>query len=118
MFSRSYLLLVFFAALALSAGLYDAAYGKPPKTIAQCNADLNACTTPCKKITNTNPQMGPTKQGCENRCIETWKQCKIAASKAPKAPPTKVQPKVQPGGAEQPGTESPNVQPEGGIQRY
>ena len=30
---------------------------------------------------------------------------------------TKVKPKVKPGGAETPGTESPNVQPKGGIQR-
>jgi hypothetical protein len=42
------------------------------------------------------------------------------AEKPPRkpVPPTKVQPKVKPGGAETPGTESPNVQPKGGIQRY
>jgi hypothetical protein len=62
--------------------------------------------------------MGPTKQGCKDRCYETYKACKIAAEKAPpQVPGTKVQPKVRPGGAETPEGTGPKVQPEGGIQR-
>jgi len=56
---------------------------------------------------------------CEDNCADALDKCLRDADKsAPKAPPTKVPPKVKPGGAEQPGTESPAVPPKGGIQRY
>jgi hypothetical protein len=98
--------------------------GAVPKTRGECHGDHTTClarcadkNVACKKYSGLGCE--ESRILCEDNCYQDWKDClKDAGKTAPTVPKTKVQPKVKPGGAETPGTESPNVQPEGGIQRY
>jgi hypothetical protein len=81
-----------------------------------CDRGRQRCEARCEA---TMIDVGHQIDACKRDCQREWLNCLPLGETpdAPKAPLTKVQPKVQPGGAETPGTESPNVQPKGGIQR-
>jgi hypothetical protein len=108
-----FLWLVSLPALMLCMTEANALEGKPgsAERIKDCNERLSLCEQYC-----TGAE--PDRQNCKNKCIGDYGNClgEPAARKVPIKP--KVQPKVTPGGAETPGTTSPNVQPKGGIQRY
>jgi hypothetical protein len=88
-----------------------------------CQSDWTHCESNCTLKAGECGEPGSKNHNscykdCRKICDYKKSDCLGDADKdAPKAPPTKVQPKATPGGAEQPGTESPNVRPEGGIQR-
>jgi hypothetical protein len=111
---------VLLAMLVLSTGPVEAV----PKTRGQCEQDDVTCIDRCGRQKNECDRfvgVGCEAQRilCKANCDTALSDCLRDAKTAPKVPfKPKVQSKVKPGGAETPGTESPNVQPEGGIQRY
>ena len=88
-----------------------------------CDRGRQRCEARCEA---TMIDVGQQINACKRDCQREWLDClplgeNPALSEtpdAPRAPPTKVLPKVEPDGAEQPGTERPGVLPEGGVQRY
>lgn len=89
------------------------------KSFDECFNEEAKCNNDCAKIkSDFNRKL------CFNLCDATAKECyrdtkSGTAERPPKTVPgTKVQPKVTPGGAEQPRTESPVLRPKGGVQRY
>ena len=93
-----------------------------PKTRDQCYQDDLTCLGRCgtqKTECDRNELSGCESQRilCKDNCDTALKDCLKDAKKAGKVPKTKVQPKVQPGGAETPQGTSPKVKPEGGVQR-
>jgi hypothetical protein len=83
-----------------------------------CDLARHRCVTDCSTSAKECKQVDTCYSDCKGKCDLRKETCLDEADKtAPKAPHTNVQPKVKPGGAETPGTESPNVQPKGGIQR-
>jgi hypothetical protein len=108
------------AVLTLTTGRGEAV----PKTVDQCQTDHVYCSSECGiKEAKCNKEVGVGCEAgrilCRDNCDTAEKDCiKDAGKGASKVPfKPKVQPKVRPGGAETPGTESPNVLPKGGIQR-
>lgn len=104
---------------ALTAGRGEAV----PKTATQCFNEGRTCRDKCYK--NYGECLDSGESGCKARerfcvdnCDTAEKDCVKNLEVAPKVPKTKVQPKVKPGGAETPETESPDVRPKGGIQRH
>jgi hypothetical protein len=107
--------------LGMSAEPSEAVISQEERTA--CDEGFGLCLARCK---DTAKECGKpnTKnyytcvEDCKSKCDLKRRDCLDDADKsAPKAPPTKVQPKVNPGGAEQPQAETPNVQPKGGIQQ-
>jgi hypothetical protein len=88
-----------------------------------CASDLARCKSDCSINAREFGKVGSKDfdscySDCRKICDYKKSDCLDDADKdAPKAPKTKVQPKVKPGGAETPGTENPNVKPKGGIQQ-
>lgn len=117
-------LFVLFPALSLTLLVLMTGPGEAvPKSSAACGADLRTCSSKCANKYLECLDSGQTgckarETFCSDNCDRAWKDCVEDAEIAPKVPKTKVQPKVKPGGAEQPGTESPGVRPKGGVQRY
>jgi hypothetical protein len=69
----------------------------------QCNQEHRACVDRCKKVFVHEDRI----RACYDRCGVGWDDCVARPSKQnipgrPKAPPTKGEPKVTPGGAECP----------------
>jgi hypothetical protein len=89
----------------------------------KCLKDLGTCIVKCNKKANECGAYGTAghkqcKEDCDKICELREQDCLRDADKTAPVPyQPKVQPKVRPGGAEQPGSESPNVQPKGGIER-
>ena len=130
------------AAGSIAAATSAGAVPKDPLAQAKCSCN---CTVDGVVVDNKtfaapggDPKACPKQDGTKCRSGEKVGVLDVCSGfvEAPKAPPTKVQPKVepggvetpkitpkvlpkvQPGGAETPGTTSPNVPPKGGIQRY
>jgi hypothetical protein len=86
-----------------------------------CASDLARCKSDCSINAREFGKVGSRDfdscySDCRKICDYKKSDCLDDADKdAPKAPKTKVQPKVKPGGAETPGTENPK--PKGGIQQ-
>lgn len=118
--------LVMFLALLLALLVLTTGPGQAvPKTVSQCQTDVVYCLDKCgAKVVKCEKEVGVGCESlrilCKDNCTTAEKDCiKDAGKGAAKVPfKPKVQPKFKPGGAETPGTESPNVQPEGGIERY
>ena len=122
------LLLVLFSALllallVLTTGPGEAVISKGERD--NCTDKRHDCENDCLESTEDCGPIGSKDRNqcysdCKAKCGLIEQGCLDDANKsAPKVPfKPKVQPKVRPGGVETPGTESPNVQPKGGIQRY
>jgi hypothetical protein len=89
----------------------------------KCLKDLGTCIVSCSKKAKECGAHGSAdykqcKEDCDKICELKEQDCLRDADKSAPVPfKPKVQPKAQPGGAEQPGSESPNVKPKGGIER-
>jgi hypothetical protein len=86
------------AAILLGFGLAEATTKK------ECEDQHTTRLAACDKLTNTNPQMGPTKEGCRVRSASELQTCLSNATSGKKenpkpstVPSTRVAPKVKPG---------------------
>ena len=119
--ARALSILPAIAALLLLTG--GEGYAEPITKETQCTKNYESCSDACDtKSLECGKANSANYNSCWKDCIDICRikdsDCRRASAPKPKTPLTKVQPKVKPGGVETPGTESPNVQPEGGIQRY
>jgi hypothetical protein len=101
------------ALLVLGANAAQAEISK--EEARACTKAEMACHDKCGKDCKGNQTC---LADCGKVCEIRQRDCIDDADKSVPVPSTpKVQPKVQPGGADTPGTDSPNVRPEGGIQQ-
>lgn len=128
MFAKSKTLsLVLFPALLLPLLLVLTVEGEAvevsPERAVYCDRKRTDCINECSdKTEDCGPIGSKDRTTCMNDCTGICdlkeSDCLRGEATRPKPlPKTKVQPKVKPGGVETPGTESPNVQPKGGIQQ-